>query len=116
MDAIADEPGPWRIVHADRGTIRMATPVPAEERQAILRRQALEARERRRRLMARAWLLAGELRLSDSERRELAMMLPTRSGASGPVSWAMLDERELSRIVKWLQGANLVLELYGLRA
>lgn len=102
---------PW-----DDGTLNPPPLVSRAERQAALARSQAEGRERRRRLMARAILLAGELRLSDSERRELAMMLPTRMGATGPVSWASLDERELSRIVKWLQGASLVLELYGLRA
>lgn len=75
-----------------------------------------EQRERRRRLMARAHLLAKELTLTDYERGELAMMLPGQAGASGPVSWGHLSDQDLARLVKWLHGTTLVVALLRQRA
>lgn len=66
--------------------------------------------------MRYAAALAADLRLTDDERRELAMMLPSRMGASGPVSWALLDKSELAHLVMWLAGAQLVRDLLRLRA
>lgn len=65
--------------------------------------------------MRRAQALAGELGLSDEERRELAMMLPGQMGASGPVSWRQLTESDLATMVHWLNGAMKVYELLALR-
>lgn len=65
--------------------------------------------------MRYAQALAGELRLTDEERRELAMMLPTQMGASEPVSWATLDASELAHLVTWLNGARLVRDLIRMR-
>lgn len=102
---------PW-----DEGTPNPPALVSRAERLAAQERHVAAQWEQRRRLMARAILLAQQLTLTDDERRELAMMLPTRSGATGPVSWGSLSPGELARIVKWLEGAGFVLELLGLRA
>jgi hypothetical protein len=67
------------------------------------------------RLRRRAFALVGELNLDDDERRELAMMLPSRRDARGPVSWASLDEEEWAHLVLWLDGARLILALYRMR-
>ena len=53
--------------------------------------------------------------MTDEERRELAMMLPSRSGATGPVSWRELSVEELAIMVHWLNGALKVYELLRLR-
>lgn len=66
-------------------------------------------------LMRYARALSDDLGLSDEERRELAMMLPTRSGAQGPVSWRELTVEELAIMVHWLNGAMKVYELLSLR-
>jgi hypothetical protein len=70
---------------------------------------------RRQLLMARARWAATQCGLDDEERRELAMMLPTQSGASGPVSWALLSDQELALMIAWLRGAMLVEDLRRLR-
>ena len=70
----------------------------------------------RERLRRHAFALARELNLTDEERREVAMRLPSRSGAQGPVSWALLDVDELAHLVAWLQGAEIVHALYRQRA
>lgn len=70
----------------------------------------------RARLQRHAFALARELALSDEERRELAMMLPSRKGASEPVSWALLEADEYAHLVNWMDGARLILALYRLRA
>lgn len=67
------------------------------------------------RLQRHAFALARELSLTDDERRELAMMLPSRKGASGPVSWADLEVDEFAHLVIELEGARLVLALYRMR-
>lgn len=69
----------------------------------------------RNKLMRHAFALAHELALSDDERRELAMMLPSRRDAQGAVSWSLLDVDELAHLVLWLDGARLVHALYRLR-
>lgn len=69
----------------------------------------------RQTLMARARWLAAENGLSDEERRELAMMLPTRRGASGPVSWGLLSDDEIALLCAYLRGAMLVQDLRRLR-
>lgn len=61
--------------------------------------------------MRYARALAGELGLSDEERRELAMRLPSQSGATGPVSWELLDAEDLAIMVHWLNGSLMVYEL-----
>lgn len=70
----------------------------------------------RARLRRHAFALAGDLALSDEERRELAMMLPTRRGSSGPVSWATLTDEEFAVLVHMLDGARLVQAIYRMRA
>lgn len=65
--------------------------------------------------MARARWLAEQIGLTDEERREVAMMLPTRMDASGPVSWGLLSDAELATLCSWLKGAILVLHLRDLR-
>lgn len=67
------------------------------------------------RLRRHAFALARELTLTDEERRELAMMLPSRSGAHEPVSWSSLEAEEFAHLVAWLDGAHRVLALYRLR-
>lgn len=69
----------------------------------------------RARLMRQAFALARELALSDDERRELAMMLPSRREAQAPVSWSALHVDELAHLVIQLEGARLVLALYRQR-
>ena len=71
--------------------------------------------KRRTYLMRYARALSDDLGLEDEERRELAMMLPTRSGATGPVSWKELSVEELAIMVHWLNGAMKVYELLRLR-
>jgi len=66
-------------------------------------------------LMRYARALAADLGLTDEERRELAMMLPSRSDATGPVSWRDLSVEELAIMVHWLNGAMKVYELLRLR-
>lgn len=66
-------------------------------------------------LMRLCWALAKDLTLTDDERRELAMMLPTRGDASEPVSWATLDASELAHLANWLSGARLVRDLLRMR-
>lgn len=66
-------------------------------------------------LMRYARALAADLGLTDDERRELAMMLPTRSHATGPVSWGDLRVDELAIMVHWLNGSLKVYELLRLR-
>ena len=61
--------------------------------------------------MRYAFALAKELGLSDEERRELAMMLPSQMDAHEPVSWATLDVTELATMVHWLNGATRVYSL-----
>ncbi len=65
--------------------------------------------------MRYARALSDDLGLTDEERRELAMMLPSRSGATGPVSWKQLSVEELAIMVHWLNGALKVYELLRLR-
>lgn len=64
----------------------------------------------------RAFAVANELKLGDMERRELAMMLPTQTGASGPVSWRVLRAQELGLLADWMTGAIRLAELANLRA
>lgn len=64
----------------------------------------------------RAFAVANELGLGDMERRELAMMLPTQTGASGPVSWAALSIAELGLLADWMTGVIRLRELANLRA
>ncbi len=71
--------------------------------------------KRRTYLMRYARALAGELGLSDDERRELAMRLPGQSGAQGPVSWSKLSVEDLAIMVHWLNGSLLVYELLRMR-
>lgn len=66
-------------------------------------------------LRRKCFALARELALSDEERRELSMMLPTRPGHD-PVSWSLLTAEEYLLLSNWLDGARLVLALYRLRA
>lgn len=65
--------------------------------------------------MRYAFALCKELGMDDAERRELAMMLPTRMDAHEPVSWKVLDIGELAVLVHWLNGANKVYSLLRLR-
>ena len=65
--------------------------------------------------MRYAFALCKELTLSDDERRELAMMLPSRMNATEPVSWKELDVGELAVLVHWLNGATKVVTLLRLR-
>jgi|DEB3_MinimDraft_2_1074329.scaffolds.fasta_scaffold103196_2 hypothetical protein len=65
--------------------------------------------------MARARWHAEQIGLTDAERRELAMMLPTRPDASEPVSWGRLTDQELALMCSWLRGAMLVKDLESLR-
>lgn len=71
--------------------------------------------KRRSYLMRYARALAGDLGLTDEERRELAMRLPSQSHAQGPVSWGKLTVEELAIMVHWLNGALTVYELLRLR-
>lgn len=64
----------------------------------------------------RAFVVANELGLGNMERRELAMMLPTQTGASGPVSWAALSVAELGLLADWMTGVIRLRELANLRA
>jgi len=64
----------------------------------------------------RAHAVAGELGIGDTERRELAMMLPTQTGAAGPVSWAVLSGAELRLLADWMTGVIRLKELANLRA
>lgn len=66
-------------------------------------------------LMRYARALATELGLTDDERRELAMMLPSRMNQSEPLSWSRLDSKELATMVHWLNGALRVYSLLRLR-
>lgn len=66
--------------------------------------------------MARALFFARDVGLSDEERRELAMMLPGQSSASGPVSWAHLSETDLAVMCAWLRGARLFVDLVAQRS
>ena len=76
---------------------------------AVLRGRVRPAVGDSRRYLTRyAFALANELGLTDEERRELAMMLPTRMNAHEPVSWAVLDVKELATMVHWLNGATRV--------
>lgn len=43
------------------------------------------------------------------------MMMPDQMGASGPVSWARLTERDLATMVHWLNGALHVYKLLSMR-
>lgn len=70
---------------------------------------------RRAYLMRRARALAGDLGLTDEERRELAMMLPDQKGASGPVSWGQCTDDDLSVMVQWLHGARHVYDILSMR-
>jgi len=65
--------------------------------------------------MRYAFALCKELGLEDDERRELAMMLPSRMDAHEPVSWKLLDLGELAVMVHWLNGATKVYGLLRLR-
>lgn len=69
----------------------------------------------RTRLARHAFAIARDLGLSDDERREWAMMLPSRRGASGPVSWADLTTDEFAHLVIQLDGARLHRDLIRLR-
>ena len=64
----------------------------------------------------RAFALANDLELGDMERRELAMMLPTQSGAAMPVSWSKLTAAELGLLADWMTGVQRLRELANLRA
>ena len=63
-----------------------------------------------------AFALSNELGLTDEERRELAMMLPTRMDATEPVSWSTLSVKEYATLVHWLNGAAKVYSLLRQRA
>ena len=64
----------------------------------------------------RVFALLAELGIGTNERRELAMMLPTRTGATGPVSFSTLTGAELRLLGDWLTGGTRLLELVQLRA
>jgi hypothetical protein len=63
-----------------------------------------------------AFALANKLGLGNTERGELAMMLPTQTGASGPVSWGSLSGAELRLLADWMTGWIWLTELANLRA
>lgn len=69
----------------------------------------------RKRLLRRAYAIARSLSLTDDERHQLAMMIPSLHGAQDGVSWASLDPDELYHLCIMLEGAQRVLELYRLR-
>ena len=63
----------------------------------------------------RVFALLNNLGIGDNERRELAMMLPTQTGASQPPSFATLTAAELQLLGDWLTGLEKGLELAELR-
>jgi hypothetical protein len=64
----------------------------------------------------RVFALLNELGIGDNERRELAMMLPTQTGATQPPSFAGLTGCELRQLCDWLTGGIRLMELAALRA
>jgi hypothetical protein len=64
----------------------------------------------------RVFALLAELGIGDNERRELAMMLPTQTGATQPPSFAALTDCELQQLGDWLTGGIRLMELAALRA
>ena len=65
--------------------------------------------------MRRAFAVARALGLSDTERAELANLLPGIDAGTGRVSWSVLDVDQLAHLVTWLEGARLVRDLMRLR-
>jgi hypothetical protein len=63
----------------------------------------------------RVFALISKLGIGTNERRELAMMLPSQSGAAGPPSFSTLTGAELVVLGQWLTGIDMGLELAKLR-
>ena len=63
----------------------------------------------------RTFALLTELGIGENERRELAMMLPSQSGAAHPPSFTTLTGADLKLLADWLTGGKMLLELAALR-